>query len=161
MLSVAVERHVALMRACGFLFDEQAALLTDYAAFAKARGDVHVRTATVLDWSRKAASRLRRRTLYLTVRRFALVMVAEDACHECRRPICCRVRRSCVRHLIYTRRRRSPRWSPPPTGQRAGGAGFRDRTLGAVRPSGRDRHADIGGARGRHCGHHPRRPPDP
>ena len=82
MLSVAVERHVALMRACGFLFDEQAALLTDYAAFAKARGDVHVRTATVLDWSRKAASRLRRRTLYLTVRRFALVMVAEDACHE-------------------------------------------------------------------------------
>jgi len=45
MLSAAVERHVALMRACGFVFDKQAGLLTNYAAFAAARGDAHVRTA--------------------------------------------------------------------------------------------------------------------
>lgn len=82
MLSGAVERHVALMRACGFVFEEQAELLTDYAAFAEARGDANVRTATALDWSRKAASALRRRTLYLTVRRFALAVVAEDVRHE-------------------------------------------------------------------------------
>lgn len=82
MLSAAVERHVALMRACGFLFDDQAECLTDYAAFAERHGDSHVRTATVLAWSRKGASPQRRRTLYLTVRRFAQVAIAEDPCHE-------------------------------------------------------------------------------
>jgi len=82
MLSVVVQRHIALMRACGFVFDDQARVLTSYAAFAEACGDTHVRTATVLDWSRKAASALRRRTLYLTVRRFALAVVAEDAGHQ-------------------------------------------------------------------------------
>lgn len=82
MLSVAVQRHIALMRACGFVFDKQAKLLTSYAAFAEDCGDTHVRTDTVLDWSRKAASALRRRTLYLTVRRFALAEVAEDAGHQ-------------------------------------------------------------------------------
>jgi integrase len=82
MLSAAVQRHVALMRACGFVFDDQAERLTDYAAFAEACGDAHVRTETVLDWSRKGASVQRRRTLYLTVRRFALAAVAEDARHQ-------------------------------------------------------------------------------
>lgn len=82
MLSAAVERHVALMRVCGFVFDDQAELLSDYAAFADTRGDTHVRTEAVLTWSRKGASPLRRRTLYLTVRRFALAAIAEDARHE-------------------------------------------------------------------------------
>ena len=82
MLSAAVERYIALMRACGFIFDAQAGLLTDYAAFAEAHGDTHVRTATVVDWSRKGSSPRRRRTIYLTVRRFALAAVAEDVHHE-------------------------------------------------------------------------------
>ncbi len=82
MMSDAVQRHIALMRACGFIFDEQAELLTDYAVFASARGDTHVRTETVLAWSRKGSSPQRRRTLYLTVRRFALAALAEDARHE-------------------------------------------------------------------------------
>lgn len=82
MLSAAVERHVTLMRACGFIFDEQAELLSDYAGFAEARGDTHVRTEAVLTWSRRATSPLRRRTLYLTVRRFALAAIAEDARHD-------------------------------------------------------------------------------
>ena len=82
MLSAAVERHVALMRACGFVFDTQATRLTDYAAFAGARGETHVRTATVLDWSRRAGSHAQRRIVYLTVRRFALTAVTEDARHE-------------------------------------------------------------------------------
>lgn len=82
MLRTAVEQHVALMRACGFLFDEQAALLADYAAFAEALGDTHVRTGTVLDWSRRARSHSRRQTIYLTVRRLALIAIADDARHE-------------------------------------------------------------------------------
>ena len=49
MLSAAIERHVALMRTCGFVFDTQATQLAGFAAFAAARGDTHVRTATVLD----------------------------------------------------------------------------------------------------------------
>lgn len=82
MLSTAVERHVALMRACGFVFDRQAALLTDYAAFAEARGDAHVRTQTVLEWSRRAGTHHQRRIVYMTVRRFALTAIAEDGRHE-------------------------------------------------------------------------------
>jgi integrase len=82
MLSATVQRHVALMRTCGFVFDKQAGLLTGYAAFAEARGDTHVRTATVLDWSRRVGTHAQRRTVYLTVRRFALTAVAEDARHE-------------------------------------------------------------------------------
>ena len=81
MLSGAVERHVALMRTCGFVFDRQAELLTGYAAFAEACGDTHVRTQTVLEWSRRAGTHLQRRILYLTVRRFAVAAVAEDTRH--------------------------------------------------------------------------------
>lgn len=82
MLNAAAKRHIALARACGFVFDAQARLLTDYAVFASARGDTHVRTETVLAWSRKSSSPQRRRILYLTVRRFALAVLAEDAHHE-------------------------------------------------------------------------------
>lgn len=82
MLSVAVERHVALMRTCGFIFDTQARRLTDYAAFAEARGDTHVRTGTALAWSRRARTHAQRRTVYLTIRRFALIAIAEDGHHE-------------------------------------------------------------------------------
>ena len=82
MLSAVVERHVALMRICGFVFDKQAGLLADYAAYAEARGDTHVRTATVLDWSRRSRTHAQRRIIYLIVRRFALTALAEDARHE-------------------------------------------------------------------------------
>lgn len=82
MLSCDVDRYVALQRAGGFLFGDQARVLASYAAFAEARGERHVRAQTVLDWSQKAASAQRRRTLLLTVRRFALAMHAEDSRHE-------------------------------------------------------------------------------
>jgi len=82
MPSAAVERHVAMMRICGFVFDKQAGLLTDCAAYAEARGDTHVRTATVLDWSRRSRTHARWRIIYLTVRRFAPTALAEDARHE-------------------------------------------------------------------------------
>ena len=82
MLIAAIERHVALMRTCGFVFDTQATQLAGFAAFAAARGDTHVRTATVLDWSRRAATHAQRRIVYLTVRRFALTAETEDARHE-------------------------------------------------------------------------------
>lgn len=82
MLRAAVERHVALKPACGFVFERQAVLLSDYAVYAEAQGDTHVRTATVLDWSRRAGTPAQRRIIYLTVHHFALSAVSEDPCHE-------------------------------------------------------------------------------
>jgi integrase len=82
MLRRDVERHVALQRASGFIFNQQARVLESYADFATAKGECFVRVQTVLDWSRRAASPQRRRTLLLTVRRFALAMTAEDTRHE-------------------------------------------------------------------------------
>ena len=82
MLISDVERHVALQRASGFAFNEQSELLTSYAGFATAKGERLVRVETVPDWSQRAHSPQRRRTLLLTVRRFALAMTAEDSRHE-------------------------------------------------------------------------------
>jgi len=82
MLSAVVERYVELMRACGFVFDEQARRLASFSAFAETRGETHVRVATVLDWSRRARTEAQRRIVYMTVRKFALAAVTEDAQHE-------------------------------------------------------------------------------
>ncbi len=82
MLKRDVERYVALKRASGFLFKEQARVLANFVAFATNAGDTFVRTARVLDWSLHAASAQRRRTLLLTVRSFALALTAEDPRHE-------------------------------------------------------------------------------
>ena len=82
MLTRDVERYVALQRASGFIFNHQARVLESYADFAAAKGECSVRVQTVLDWSRHAASPRRRRTLLLTVQRFALAMIAEEPCHE-------------------------------------------------------------------------------
>lgn len=82
MLRRDMERYVALQRASGFVFDEQARVLESYVTFAASAGDIFVRTARVLVWSSRAASAQRRRTLLLTVRRFALALTAEDPRHE-------------------------------------------------------------------------------
>jgi integrase len=82
MLRRDMERYVALQRVSGFVFDEQARVLESYVTFAASEGDIFVRTARVLAWSRRAASAQRRRTLLLTVRRFALALTAEDPRHE-------------------------------------------------------------------------------
>jgi integrase len=82
MLRRDMERYVALQRVSGFLFDVQARALGSYVAFATNAGDTFVRTARVLDWSLCAASAQRRRTLLLTVRRFALALTAEEPRHE-------------------------------------------------------------------------------
>ena len=82
MLSDAIDRYVALNRAAGRVFNEQARNLANYAAFAESRGEQHVRTQTVLDWSQRAPSVRRRRELILTVRCFALAMMVENPVHE-------------------------------------------------------------------------------
>lgn len=82
MLSEAVDRYVALHRAAGRVFEDAALHLADYAAFAQARGEDHVRTRTALEWARWGKSARQRRRRLLIVRRFAEAMAAESDGHE-------------------------------------------------------------------------------
>lgn len=82
MLSDDIIRHVELHRALGFKFKLQACLLRHFARFAERRGDVYVRTETVLAWAAEAPSAAQRRERLLVVRRFALKMQVEDERYE-------------------------------------------------------------------------------
>ena len=82
MIVDAVDRYIALIRAGGGLYREVARQLIDYAAFAQARGENHVRIQTVLEWTRRWSSSGQRHRLLLAVRRFALAAALEDPRHE-------------------------------------------------------------------------------
>jgi integrase len=82
MLSDAVTRYVELRRATGFRFLDEGRMLKSFAAFAEARGDVVVRTATTLEWAALGSSQPRRHKRLLMVRSFALAAKAEVAHHE-------------------------------------------------------------------------------
>ncbi len=62
MLSAAVERHVALKRACGFVFERQAVLLSGYAVYAEAC-DGGVQSSSEADQNRMIDFNLLRRSL--------------------------------------------------------------------------------------------------
>ena len=82
MLSADIGRYVELHRAMGLKFRLQSGLLRHFAAFAEPRGDLWVRTKTVLAWAAEAPSAAQRRQRLLVVRRFALQMQAEDERYE-------------------------------------------------------------------------------
>lgn len=82
MLSEDLGRYVDLHRNLGFKYRIQATLLQSFVSFAKTHGDTVVRTETVLAWAARAPSPPQRRNRLLTVRRFAVMMHAEDPRHE-------------------------------------------------------------------------------
>lgn len=82
MLSRDLASYVDQQRTLGFKFHLQSILLRGFVAFAEEHGDEHVRTARVLEWAARAPSPEQRRNRLLTVRRFALSMHAENACHQ-------------------------------------------------------------------------------
>jgi integrase len=83
MLSQAVDLYLAARRAVGFKLKDAEAILRDFAAFASAKGDTHVRTGTVLQWIRsRNGSPLRNCVRLRTVVRFARYLHAEDERHE-------------------------------------------------------------------------------
>jgi integrase len=82
MLSEDLNRYVDLHRGLGFKFRSQAILLRGFLRAAQTNGDTLVRTETVLAWAAQAPSPPQRRLRLLTVRRFALMMHAEDPAHE-------------------------------------------------------------------------------
>lgn len=82
MLSVAVERYITLGRATGRKLVDESSLLHQFAGYAARRGEVIVRTGSVLEWAALGRSQVARRKRLLVVRRFALSMCAEDPRHE-------------------------------------------------------------------------------
>jgi integrase/recombinase XerD len=83
MLSPAVDSYLSARRAVGFQLKDAEAILRDFAAFAFAKGDTHVRTGTVLEWIRsRNGSPLRNCVRLRTVVRFARYLHAEDERHE-------------------------------------------------------------------------------
>ena len=82
MIGDAVDRYVALIRAGGGIYRNNARYLAQFAAFAQARGETHIRIRTVLEWTRRFSSAKHRRDILLVVRRFALAVAVEDGRHE-------------------------------------------------------------------------------
>ena len=82
MLSHNLQRHTDLHRTLGFKFRTQHSLLRLFVAHAEALGDEFVRSSRVIDWAALAPSAAQRRNRLLMVRRFALVIRAEDGRNE-------------------------------------------------------------------------------
>jgi integrase len=82
MLSRDLARYVDQKRSLGFKFQSQNIVLSSFVRFAEERGDRYIRNARVLAWAAQAPSPEHRRARLLTVRRFALVMHAENAHHQ-------------------------------------------------------------------------------
>ncbi len=99
MLSADISHYIELHRELGYKFRLQACYLRHFTAFAEARGEDFVRSATVLDWASDAPSVEQRRERLACIRRFALRMRIEDDRHEVPPA------RAFGR---YTRRRRTP-----------------------------------------------------
>lgn len=56
MLTSAVNAYLARRRAVGFQLRDTESILRNYASFAAHKGDVYVRTRTVLEWIRVRSS---------------------------------------------------------------------------------------------------------
>ncbi len=78
MLTKIIKCYVESHRAMGFKYRNQNCLLQHFAVFSKQNGDDYVRSKTVLEWASQAPSAAQRRNRLLTVRRFSIMMKAED-----------------------------------------------------------------------------------
>ena len=82
MLNAAVDAYLAHRRTLGFRLRDTETILRNFATFAAAKQDTHVRTRTVLEWIRSTyRSPLRNCVRLRTVVRFARYLHAEDERH--------------------------------------------------------------------------------
>jgi integrase/recombinase XerD len=81
-MMASVETYLAVRRAVGFTLSNTEYLLRSFAAFAAARKEAHIRTATAIDWASQAKSVAQRHTRHQTICRFALYLRIEDSRHE-------------------------------------------------------------------------------
>lgn len=82
MLIAHVERYLALRNALGAKLREVARNLRDFAGFADARGDTHVRTETAIEWAAQASTADGRYRRLMDVVRLGRFLHAEDAAHQ-------------------------------------------------------------------------------
>lgn len=78
----AIDAYLAIRRTAGFGLRVTEGFLRNYARFATARGETHVRAQTALDWAALAASAGQRGRRLEAVRIFARHVQAEDMQHE-------------------------------------------------------------------------------
>jgi integrase/recombinase XerD len=98
-MMAAVETYLAVRRAAGFTLSNTEYLLRSFAGFATDQNQIHIRTATVIDWAGQARSVEQRHTRYQTICRFAQYLHVEDLRHDLLPP----------NHFGYRKTRRVPR----------------------------------------------------
>ena len=81
-LTEQVNDYVAFRKAMGYVYDQQARYLNDYASYAEACGDQLVRCATVFDWLSNTPSCRQRQIKLGYVCDLAVVLHANDERHE-------------------------------------------------------------------------------
>lgn len=81
-MMAAVEDYLALRRTAGFAMSNAEYLLRGFARFAAARGEPHVRAATLIAWASQGPSVAQRHARYQAVCKFARQMRLEDPGHE-------------------------------------------------------------------------------
>jgi len=82
VLTTIVERHIALHRATGYVFRQQACLLRHFARYAESQGDTVVRASTALAWAAQGPSAGTCHLRLQIIRRFARIAHAQDSRHE-------------------------------------------------------------------------------
>ena len=82
MLMPAIDAYLAIRRAAGFQLRVTETLLRNYARFASARGETHVRAQTALEWAALAPSAAQRGIRLEAVTIFARHAQAEDTQHD-------------------------------------------------------------------------------
>lgn len=82
MLTDDVERYLALRRSLGFKLQRPSIRLPDFARFAIAGGDTHIRAATAVAWATLAPTRRSRDARLSDVVRLSRFLRAEDLAHE-------------------------------------------------------------------------------
>ena len=82
MLTRHVNAYIAMRRAAGFQFRDAARRLQDFARFAMARSEAHVKTESAIEWAAKSISPHQREQRLRAVIRFARYARAENPKHE-------------------------------------------------------------------------------
>jgi integrase/recombinase XerD len=82
MLSRAIDSYLEVRRATGFELQVDAGLLRNFARFATARSETHVRRQTAIEWAARAPCPSQRERRLGMVRRFVDHARAEDPAHE-------------------------------------------------------------------------------
>jgi integrase/recombinase XerD len=102
MLTPAIDAYLAIRRSAGFGLRVTEGFLRNYARFATARGNTHIREQTALEWAALAPSVSQRGRRLEAIRIFARHAQAEDTQHEVPRQDVFPRQRLLYRPFIFT-----------------------------------------------------------